>query len=183
MSEVTRALAGIRNGESEALSRLIDQVYAPLRALAGRCFRDQPAGQTLQPTALVHEVFLRMADKDEAVARDRAHFLAVCATVMRGILVDHARRRRAAKRGGAMRRVTLSSAASDMQECDALDLEGVLTRLAALSERQARVVEYRFFAGMTIPEVACALGVSERTVNDDWTMARAWISARLAEER
>jgi RNA polymerase sigma factor (TIGR02999 family) len=129
----------------------------------------------------VHEVFVRMLGKTEVEWRDRAHFFAVCATTMRGILVDHARRRRAAKRGGDFQRVSLSLVLAPSDQVDALDLDQVLTRLAELSERQARIVEYRFFAGMTIPEVALALDLSERTVNDEWALARAWISARLSE--
>ncbi|MCP3920931.1 MAG: sigma-70 family RNA polymerase sigma factor [bacterium] len=182
-ADVTQLLADIRSGDPAAMSHLMGRVYEPLRAMAGRCFRSHPDGHTLQPTELVHEVFLRMTGKTDAQWHDRAHFLAVCATVMRDILVDHARRRRALKRGGGMQRVTLAGNAAKMEDFDALDLDNVLTRLAAVDERQAKIVEYRFFAGMTISEAAHALGVSARTVNDDWAMARAWISAQLSKER
>jgi RNA polymerase sigma factor (TIGR02999 family) len=161
----------------------MDLVYEPLRALAQSYFRRQPDASTLQPTALVHEVYLRMVGKTEVEWQDRAHFFAICATAMRGILADHARRRRAAKRGGDRQRVTLSGAALPEREdvVDLLDLDEALMELAALSERQARIVEYRLFAGMTVPEIAHALGVSKRTVDNDWAMARAWIGARLSE--
>jgi RNA polymerase sigma factor (TIGR02999 family) len=182
--DVTRTLAAVRGGDEEAAARLMDLVYDPLRAIAGRAFRDQPVGHTLQATALVHEVFLQVVGRTEVEWSDRAHFYAVCARAMRGILVDHARRRGAAKRGGDLRRVTLSTdlvtPADEDEGVDLLDLDEALDKLAELSERQARIVEYRFFSDMTIEEVAHALGVSPRTVNDDWAMARAWISARLS---
>lgn len=164
----------------------MDAVYEPLRALAAACFRSQPPGHTLQPTALVHEVFVRIVGQRDAVWKDRAHFLAVCAKAMRGILVDHARAKGSVKRGGAEReRVPLDSALALAHEAevDLLDLEEHLVLLADLNERQARIVECRCFSGMTIPEVAEALGVSPRTVDDDWAMARAWLSARLADAR
>lgn len=158
-------------------------VYEPLRALAQGYFRNQPASHTLQPTALVHEVFLRVVDQKDAAWKDRAHFLAVCAKAMRGILVDHARAKGAQKRGGERERVPLDSALAltKADEVDLLDLEEHLALLATLNERQARIVECRCFSGMTIPEVAEALGVSPRTVDDDWSMARAWLGARLAD--
>jgi RNA polymerase sigma factor (TIGR02999 family) len=180
---LTRTLSEVRRGDPDAIARLMSLVYEPLRALAGRCFRGQAAGQTLQPTALVHEVFLRLAGRGEQDVRDRAHFFAICATAMRGILTDHARRRRAGKRGGARQRVTLSlvGASPAGAAIDVLDLDEVLAQLAQLSERQARIVEYRVFAGLTLAEIAQALGVSKRTIDGDWAMARAWISVRMGE--
>jgi RNA polymerase sigma factor (TIGR02999 family) len=159
----------------------MDVVYEPLRALAGGYFRSESASHTLQPTALVHEVFLRVVDQRDAVWNDRAHFLAVCAIAMRGILVDHARAKAALKRGGERERVPLDSglALGTEDEVDLLDLEEHLTLLATLNERQARIVECRCFSGMTVPEVAEVLGVSARTVNEDWAVARAWLSVRL----
>lgn len=164
-----------------AIDRLMGLVYEPLRSLANRHFQHQPASHTLQPTALVHEVSLRVVDRDRIEWQDRAHFFAVCSRAMRGILVDHARRMNAAKRGRDGARVTLDDAfaAEERGAIDLLDLEEHLTHLATLNERHARIVECRFFSGMTIPEVASALGVSERTVTEDWTMARAWLGARL----
>jgi len=180
--DVRKTLYRVRTGDAAASANLMDVVYEPLRALAGSYFRSQPANHTLQPTALVHEVFLRVVDQKDAVWKDRAHFLAVCAKAMRGILVDHARSKGALKRGGERERVPLDSslALSEHDEVDLLDLEEHLALLATLNERQARLVECRCFSGMTIPEVAEALGVSPRTADEDWAMARAWLSARLA---
>jgi len=179
---VTLLLEAIRAGEPDAAARLLELVYSELRALAAHCFRGQPASHTLQPTALAHEAFLRLVQRTEVQWEDRAHFFAVCATAMRGILADHARKRRAAKRGGDWQRVSLSAATPAAgDEVDAVVLDDALTALAAQNERQARIVELRFFAGLTIEEVGAVLGVSKRTVDDDWAMARAWLSARLSE--
>jgi RNA polymerase sigma factor (TIGR02999 family) len=181
-TEVTLLLEAIRAGEPDAAERLLELVYGELRALAGHCFRGQPASHTLQPTALAHEAFIRLVHRTEVRWEDRAHFFAVCATAMRGILADHARKRRAAKRGGDWQRVSLSGVtpvAGD--EVDAVALDDALSALAAVNERQARIVELRFFSELTIEEVAHVLDVSKRTVDDDWAMARAWLSARLTE--
>ena len=180
MDDLAHILTSARPNESA--SRLMDLVYEPLRALAKDYFRRQPSDHTLQPTALVHEVFLRMAGKLDLGWQGRAHFFAACAKVMRCVLTDHARRRRAVKRGGDQSRVTLSCAAlpSSQDLVDAVDLDQALAELDALSPRQARIVECRFFSGMTINEIAHALGVSKRTVDADWAMARAWLSVRLA---
>lgn len=170
-------------GDDSAWSRLMELVYPELRALAGSYFRGQPLSHTLQPTALVHEAFLRLVDQTDVEWHDRAHFLAACAVTMRRILTDHARRRRAAKRGGDWQRVTLGNVATPSvgDEIDVLALEEALDTLATLNERQSRIIECRFFAGMTIPEVAHVLGVSTTTVDDDWAMARAWLSVQLSE--
>jgi RNA polymerase sigma factor (TIGR02999 family) len=160
-------------------------VYDELRGLASGYFRNRPPGATLQPTALVHEAFLRLTGRDDLVLRDRAHFMAVCAVVMRGILADHARRRGAAKRGGGWQRVSLSGVvtpAADDTDVDVVALDRALSKLAGLNERQARVIECRFFAGMTVEEVGESLGVSKGTVESDWRMARAWLSAELSAE-
>ena len=184
MGDATQILAELRSGDDSAWSRLLELVYPELRARAGGYFRGQPASHTLQPTALVHEAFLRMVDQTGVEWHDRAHFLAACAVTMRRILTDHARRRRAAKRGGAWQRVALTNVVTPSvpDEIDVLALNEALDTLATLDERQSRIIEYRFFAGMTIPEVAHVLGVSTTTVDDDWAMARAWLSARLSEE-
>lgn len=180
---VTWLLADLRAGDVAAAGRLTDLVYDQLRALAEGQFRRQPVGraQTLQPTALVNEVFLRMLGRADVEWRDRAHFFAACATVMRGILADYARRRLAAKRGGGWQRVTLSGIAtpSESDVVDLIDLNDALSRLADLHERQARIVEYRFFADMSEDEIAHVLGVSRSTVAGEWKMARAWLSAQL----
>ncbi len=182
--DVTRILGEIAAGDSSAVGRLLPVVYDRLRALAGSYFRGQPAAHTLQPTALVHEAYLKMVNQRDAQFRDRAHFLAVCAVAMRQILVDHGRERAAARRGGGWRRITLSGVdtpSGNTRQIDVLALDEALNDLAELDERQALVVEYRFFGGMSVAEVAARIGVSERTVADDWRMARAWLHARLDE--
>jgi RNA polymerase sigma factor (TIGR02999 family) len=180
--EVTQVLREMTGGDETAAARVMDLVYEQLRALAGSYFRGQPAGHTLQPTALVHEAFVRLSERTGVQWRDRAHFLAVAAVAMRGILADHARKRRALKRGGNRRRVALSrvETPAGTDEVDMLALDEALGRLAELSARQAAIVEYRFFSGMTVEEVGRVLGVSRSTVEDDWRMARAWLSAQLA---
>ncbi len=180
--EVTQVLREMTGGDATAAARVMDLVYEQLRALAGSYFRGQPAGHTLQPTALVHEAFVRLTERTGVQWRDRAHFLAVAAVAMRGILADHARKRRALKRGGDRGRVALSrvETPAGTDEVDILALDEALGRLAELSQRQAAIVEYRFFSGMTVEEVARVLGVSRSTVEEDWRMARAWLSAQLA---
>lgn len=183
MGEITQVLLDLRAGSEMARTRLVDLVYEQLRALAASYMKKQPWSHTLQPTALVHEAFLRLVGNEHVQWTDRAHFFAACAGVMRNILADHARRRKAAKRGGGARRVTLVNtiAVSPDEPLDIVALDDALTRLAVLNERHAHVVECRFFAGMTVPEVAEALGVSARTVDNDWAMARAWLAANLSE--
>jgi len=162
---------------------LLDVVYDELRALAGGYLRHQRASHTLQPTALVHEAYLRVVDRTGSPLESRAHFSALCAIAMRCILTDYARRRRAAKRGGERERVGLTDLDASNQESviDAVALDDALTELARRDERQARIVEYRYFGGMTVLEVAEVLGVSRSTVEDDWRMARAWLRVQLRE--
>jgi RNA polymerase sigma-70 factor, ECF subfamily len=160
---------------------LLPKVYGELRALAASYFRGRP-DQTLQPTALVHEALLRLL-KPGAPIKDRSHFFAIAATAMRQILTDRARRRRAQKRGGPEReRVTLSNIAAFESPIDLVVLDELLTRLAALDERQARLVELRFFAGMTEEEAADTLDVSLRTVQKEWRKAKAWLLAELEKD-
>jgi RNA polymerase sigma-70 factor (ECF subfamily) len=178
-------VAGERDGcpmpmaTAEDPSALFVQVYAGLRRLADRYLM---GASTLQPTALVHEVFLRLGRQELGVCADREHFLAIAATAMRQIAVDHARRRNAAKRGGDWARVTLDGvpAQGAGNPMDVLDLDRVLGRLAGLSPRQAKIVELRLFAGMTVAEVAQLLAVSVATVEKDWRQARAWMRVELA---
>lgn len=170
-----------------ALSDLLPAVYAELKHLASRFLAGERPDHTLQPTALVHEAWLRLAGPGGR-ERDRAHFLAAAAVAMRRILVDHARRRGADRRGGRDGRrsppAPLSAAAEPAavaRECqDVLELDGLLGELAALDPRKARVVELRFFADMTLDQMAEALGVARSTVAEDWTVARAWLAARLS---
>jgi len=182
--EITSALDAFRDGDSAAAGRLLPLVYDQLRDLAGSYFRRQPAGHTLQPTALVHEAFVKLVEQTQISWTNREHFLAIAATAMRQILTDHARRVRADKRGGSWERVTLSERleASSGAELDVVELDEALTRLAALDERKHRVVELRYFGGLTVEEVANLLGVSKRTVEKDWHAARAWLSVQLSGE-
>jgi len=181
--DITQVLAEVTGGDRAAAARLIDLVYEELRALAGSYFRGRAAAHTLQPTALVHEAFVKLVDRTGLEFKDRDHFFAVSAVVMRGILADYARRRQTAKRGGGWKRLTLSDA--DMpargDDIDVLALDEALTRLAALSPRQARIVEYRFFSGMTVDTIGSVLGVSKSTVEEDWRMARAWLKVEIAK--
>lgn len=163
------------------------QVYQELRGLAAAYLRRQSASHTLQPTALVHEAFLKLVDHTAVVFNGRAHFFAVSARAMRQILVDHARAKLADKRGGGWDRITLDQgvipdvrrAPGGSHEVDILALNELLEQLAGLDPRQAEVVELRFFGGLTVDEAASVLGVSKSTVEEDWRMARAWLSKRL----
>lgn len=184
--EVTRLLAALGSGADAAEERLFPLVYEELRALAGAYFRNQPADHTLQPTALVHEAYLKLVRDADAAPRDRAHFLALAARVMRQILVDHARRRGRAKRGGEqLQRITLDHAAlgANAQALDPLALEEALQKLAALGERKARLVELRFFGGLSEEEAADVLRISRATAAREWRFARAWLIQELWPER
>lgn len=161
---------------------LMTRMYEELRKLAAGFLRNERAGHTLQPTALVHEAYLRLLDQSGTTWRDPKQFRAFAATIMRQILVDHARRHGARKRGGNLQRVTLDEAVSRQishRHIDLLTLNEALGRLTALHERQGRVVELRFFGGLTNEEVAEVLGVSRATVANDWTVARAWLSREI----
>ncbi len=179
----TQIVRALRMGDDSAAARLFPVVYAELRYLAVACLRGQRSSHTLQPTALVHEAYLKLVDQNEAAWNDRAHFCAVAARAMRQVLIDHARGRSAAKRGGGWRRVTLEAATdgAGASPLDLLALDEALDQLGAVDERQARIVELRFFAGLTIDEVAEVLDLSPRTVDLDWKMAKAWLSRALAE--
>lgn len=193
--DFSEKLARARQGDERAAAALFPLVYDQLRRLAGGYFRNQSGGHTLQPTALVHEAFLRLCQREADSVNDRAHFVAVAATAMRQILIDHARRSNAGKRGGGQQRVTLEldravqegakdpigDRGAEALAIDVLALDAALTRLAALSPRQARIVELQFFGGLTVDEVAEALGVSKSLVEKDWRRARAWIRSALAE--
>lgn len=162
-------------------SFFLPRAYDDLLNLARQWFFRQPVNHTLQPTALVHEAYLRLAECNDGRWQDRTHFIAVAASAMRQVLVDHARRRRAVKRGGAWQRVTLEDAAGEDAPIavDLLTLDEALERLGHANERQRRIVELRFLAGLTVDETAAILGVSSRTVRLDWRMARAWLLGEL----
>lgn len=154
-----------------------------LRKIAGAYMARERPDHTLQPTALVNEAYLRLADATRARWESKTHFLAAAARTMRHILVDHARARGRQKRGGGWARIPFEVAAAELAvpDVELLSLDDALQALALEHERCARVVEWRFFAGLTIPEIAGVIGMSHRTVEDDWYMARAWLRARLAE--
>jgi RNA polymerase sigma factor (TIGR02999 family) len=181
--EVTMLLGELRLGRQEALIKLMPLVYKELRRVASRQMRDERAGHTLQPTALVHEAFLRLVGQDHGKWENRAQFISVAGQIMRRVLVDYARHRRAAKRGFP---VTLNDeifqgrAGPDRTE-EILAVEELLGRLEELSPRQARIAELRYFAGLSVEETAGALGICPRTVKADWAMARGWLRSQLVE--
>ena len=157
-------------------------VYEELRRRAAACLRRERPSHTLQPTALVHEAYLRLVDQKQAAWKNRAHFFAVAAEIMRRILVDWARARRAAKRSGRWSRVTLDPALAEARApaVDVLDLDKALTALAALDARKSRIAVLRFFAGLTVEETADVLQLSSKTVERDWQTARAWLFKALS---
>ena len=171
-------------GDALARDRLIPLVYGELRRMAAGYLRRERAGHTLQPTALVHETFVRLVDQARA-PQSRAHFFGICARLMREILVDHARGRGAQKRGGLFRRVEMESVtiAADEAAWDMLALDEALRELEAMDARQAQVVELRFFGGLTLEETADAVGVAPITVRRDWETARLWLYRRLERGR
>lgn len=178
--DVTQILQELGPDNPDAAELLVPILYAELRAIAGQYMRSERSDHTLQPTALVHEAFMKLVDQNRVEWQNRAHFLAVAARTMRRILVDHARKQKAAKRGGGAK-VTLHEelAADDAMEVDVLALDEALVRLSQLDERVHQVVELRFFAGLDVAETAAVLGVSEPTVKRDWRFARAWLARAL----
>jgi RNA polymerase sigma factor (TIGR02999 family) len=181
-SDVTALLLSWSGGERSAADRLIPVVYDELRRQAARAMRREGPEHTLQTTALVHEAYLRLVDQRRVEWRNRAHFFGIAAEVMRRVLIDHARARLAAKRGGGGTRITLGDAgavsAPDV-DADVLALHEALERLAGFDPDQARLVELRYFGGLSIEETAQALGVSPATVKREWVLARAWLRREL----
>lgn len=184
--DVTQLLLGWSAGDRSAGEQLLSAVYAELHRQAARAMRRESADHTLQTTALVHEAYLRLIDQRRVEWRNRAHFFGVAAQLMRRILVDHARRRGAGKRGSGQRPVSLDDvhsvrgAPSEASRLDVLVFDEALDRLAALDESQARIVELRYFGGLNIEETAEALDVSPATVKREWAIARAWLRRELA---
>jgi RNA polymerase sigma factor (TIGR02999 family) len=186
-NRVTEIVAGLsQTGKPGAATpeALLPLVYDELRVLARKYLSRERPGHTLQATALVHEAYLRLVDQTRVDWQGRTHFFAVGARVMRNLLIDHARARGRVKRGGEWKRVTLAerltpNGRGEYDPEQLLALDESLERLAQLDERQAKVVELRFFGGLTVPEVAHLLGVSQRTVEGDWTHARAWLKREL----
>jgi RNA polymerase sigma factor (TIGR02999 family) len=180
--EVTELLLSWRQGDAAALDRLIPVVYDELRRVARRRLRGESPGHALQSTALVHEVYLRLVDVDRMTLKNRTHFFALAARLMRQILVDHARRQHADKRGGRATIVSLDGVlpAAQPSSVDVLALDQALGALSSIDDRQCRIVELRFFAGLNIDEAAEALGVSPATVEREWALAKAWLYRRLS---
>jgi RNA polymerase sigma factor (TIGR02999 family) len=183
--EVTALLIEWRRGDAAALERLVPLVYAELKMVARAHLRREQAGHSLQATALVHEVYLRLVNVDRMTFESRAHFLAVAARLMRQILVDHARRKLAGKRGGRATMVSLDGVSPAVNavgptNIDVLALDEALGELASFDARQCRIVEMRFFAGLTIDEAAHALGISTATVEREWALAKAWLYDQLS---
>ncbi|MFP5246819.1 MAG: sigma-70 family RNA polymerase sigma factor [Thermoanaerobaculia bacterium] len=177
MSEVTQLLRDWSAGSVGARDELLALVYEPLRQIAERHLYREREGHTLQPTALVHELYLKLVDQRRVAWADRTHFFAVAAQVMRRILVDHARRRKSDKRGGGVTPVTIGAALDIAAEenFDVVALDVALENLEKVYPQQAKIVELRFYAGLTIDETAEALRVSPATISREWTMARAWL--------
>lgn len=181
-ARITQILVDARApGAGDASARLAEALYPELRRLAAALMRRERQDHTLQPTALVAEAFLRLVDPSGIDWKDRAHFLGIAARVMRQILVDHARRHGAAKRGAGAQRITLSDNLSgNPGPAELLLVNDALDRFARLDVRGARVVEMRVFGGLTVGEIADALGVSKRTVDNDWAVARMWLARELS---
>jgi RNA polymerase sigma-70 factor, ECF subfamily len=182
--EITQLLLGWGKGDEKALERLMPIVYNELRRIAGNFMRRQDPDHTLQATALVNEAYMRLIDSSRVNWQNRTHFFAICAQLMRRILVDFARRKNSLKRGGDRIQITLSERAAQPveREEDLVALDEALTRLAEFSPRQARIVELRYFAGLTDEQIADALEISSRTVRRDWSVARAWLYRELSTE-
>lgn len=180
--EVTFLLLELKRGNKEAEGRLIPLVYKELRRIAASYLRRESPDNSLQPTALVHEAYIRLIDIKEVDWQSRSHFFAVSATLMRRILVDHARANQARKRGHGWDEVSLNEAIlpSPERAPDILALDEALNKLAALDERQSKIVELRFFAGMSEDETASVLEISTRTVKRDWRIAKAWLFKELS---
>ena len=180
---ITQTLIELTRGDEAAAERLMLQVHDKLRALAGQYMARERAEHTLQPTALLNEAYLRLFDQSRLNWQDKAHFVAAAAQIMRRILVDHARQRAAAKRGGDRQRVELAepNLVGPTADVDLIALDDALEELKSLNPRQARVVELRFFGGLTVKDAAYALDIAERTANNDWEFARAWLRQRISE--
>jgi RNA polymerase sigma-70 factor, ECF subfamily len=184
--EATVLLDRLRAGDADAGRELLPILYDELRQIAARQFKGQRADHTLQPTVLVHEAFLRLVGKPATAFADRAHFFAVAATAMRQILVNHARASNTQKRGGGGKAVGLEHDVADSGEAagssgqiDVLALHEALEKLANIDERKHRIIELRFFAGLTVDEIAQAMGLSKTTIESEWRAARAWLNMTL----
>ncbi len=182
-SQVTQLLDDWSAGDREALDKLIPIVYAELRRQAVRYLQRERLGHTLQTTALIHEVYLKLIDQRDVRWQNRAHFFGIAAQLMRRILVDHARKHHAAKRGGSDIKLPLEEGmiVAEGKDVNLVALDEALERLAAIDPQQSRVVELRFFSGLSVEETAEVLGVSPRTVKRDWNVAKAWLRREISE--
>lgn len=182
--EITRILQRLGDGDSEAIAGVLPLVYEELHGLAVSQMSYERTGHTFQPTALLHEAYVRLVTKNPGRFNDRRHFYHTAAAVMRSILINHARDRQRIKRGGGARRVPLDEAQAVFEEraIDLIALDQALYKLARLDPRRAEMVELRFFGGLTVAETAELLGMSERTVQGDWTLARAWLRREIGED-
>lgn len=183
--EITRWLAAYQKGDAVAFEKILPLVYEELHRLAMRAFSRERSGHTLQPTILVDEVYLRLANQRDANWQNRAQFFAIAAQMMRRILVSHARARQAAKRGGAEHRITLTEdvAAGPQRDVNLLALDEALKKLEAIDLEKSRMVELRFFSGLSVTETAEVMGVSPRTIDRQWQTAKAWLHREIAGER
>ena len=181
---VTDLLVAWNGGEAEALTKLVPLVYEELRNIARRRLRRERQGHTLEPTALVHEAYARLIDQNRVRWQNRAHFFAVAGQTMRRILVDHARRRHAARRGGHGLRLSLDEtvASGDRRDVDLIALDDALNGLTELDASQARIVELRYFGGLSIEETGEVLSISAATVKRDWSVAKAWLYRRMTRQ-
>jgi RNA polymerase sigma factor (TIGR02999 family) len=183
--DVTRILAELRDGDPAAANRLLPVIYDELHGIAQRVFSTcRTARNSIQPTILVHDVFMKLSKNTKVEWNSRAHFFAVAAAAARDLLVDYARREKADKRGGQWNRVSLTGLGSNSNHdkiIDVIDLEDSLKRLGELAPRQEKIVEMRFYGGLTVEEVAQVLNVSQRTVVYEWRAARAWLRSRLED--
>lgn len=182
-SDVTEALAALTRGNGHAAAELLPLVYDELRRLAERYLGNEPPGQTLQPTALVHDVYLRLVGRDDRTWENRAQFFAVAAQAMRRMLIDHARRRRSAKRGGNRRKLSLDDVAEPSADRDAylVALDDALTELALIDRQLSRVIELRFFGGLTVQETARVMEVAPVTVKRMWKLAKGWLHREVTK--
>ncbi len=182
-ADVTRALSDLARGENDAADRLLPLVYDELRLLADRYLRDEHGNQTLQPTALVHEVYIRLVGKDNGSWESRAQFFAIAAKAMRHLLIDSARRRQTIKRGGDRRKLSLEDVTEPSPGRDAylVALDDALTELAAVDGQLSRLIELRFFGGLTVQETARVLGVSPSTVKRLWRLGKGWLHREITE--
>ena len=183
-SDVTTLLAAAARGDRGALDEMLPLVYAELRRIAQGYLRAERPDHTLQPTALVHEAYMRLVNQREVDWKNRAQFLGVAANMMRRILVNHAEAHRAEKRGGDMQRITLDRAVGALEErnLDVLALNAAMEKLAAVDPRKARMVELRFFGGLTNEEIAEVMGISLRTIERDYRLCKAWLHRELSGE-